>query len=176
MHVPVALTSFPQYPECYNNHVYLCPVMAKVPKRPRKLRKLMHSTPGSQPWRRTHDKTAPADEKHVGDRNRQGRAERETYAERVMLPAMEGPKAYVKKRRGIKRRRRAAEQVAAAARTGLAPRMIKVYREAGLGMGLGTNGLWSLSQRNKAKALARVEPEPDINQINLFIPSRKSNP
>jgi hypothetical protein len=43
---------------------------------------------------------------------------------------------------------------------------IKAYKAAGLD----TRGLWSFSQRNKAKALALIEPVPDINQIELFNP------
>jgi hypothetical protein len=42
--------------------------------------------------------------------------------------------------------------------------LIKAYRA----IGLGRRGLWSFSQRNKARALARIEPELDINQMNLF--------
>jgi len=39
--------------------------------------------------------------------------------------------------------------------------LLKVYKAAGSGM----KGPWSFSQLNRPKALARIEPEPNINQI-----------
>jgi hypothetical protein len=68
----------------------------------------------------------------------------------------------LKKRNRRARRRRA--QQAASANAGLESSYIKAYKAAGLG----TRGLWTHSQRNRAKALAQIEPAPDINQIKLF--------
>lgn len=88
----------------------------------------------------------------------------------TQIIVMGEPEPRKKKRRRSARQRKAAKQVAAAARTGLAPRLIQVYREAGLGRGLGRRGLWLLSQRNMARALAKIEPEPDINKLHFFAP------
>lgn len=59
----------------------------------------------------------------------------------------------------LARRRRAWRAAEASARP--EPALIKVYKAAGSGM----KGPWSFSQLNRPKALARIEPEPDINQI-----------
>jgi len=45
---------------------------------------------------------------------------------------------------------------------------VQAYKAAGLN----TKGLWSFSQRNRAKALAQVETAPDINQMDLFVPKK----
>jgi hypothetical protein len=77
------------------------------------------------------------------------------------------PQTEVKRRvrRARRRTRRSTQQVAKAS-AAPQPACIKAYRDAGLG----TSGLWSFSQRNRARALALIEPEPDINQIELFDP------
>ena len=62
--------------------------------------------------------------------------------------------------------RRKMARRAAKAKGGPAPARIKAYKAAGLD----TRGLWSYSQRNKAKALALIEPVPDVNQFELFDP------
>jgi hypothetical protein len=77
------------------------------------------------------------------------------------------PSPYVK-RQNRKARRRTRQ--AAIASAGPEPACIKAYKAAGLGR----RGLWSFSQRNKAKALAQIEPAPDINQINLFDPRERA--
>jgi hypothetical protein len=82
--------------------------------------------------------------------------------------AMELEARVMTQKRKARRKKRA--QQAAEARTGLSPRLLEAYRAAGLRTGLGRKGLWSLSQRNKAKALAKIEPEPDIHQLHLFVP------
>jgi hypothetical protein len=61
-------------------------------------------------------------------------------------------------------------QQAAIASARSEPAHIKAYKATGLGR----RGLWSFSQRNRAKALAQIEPAPDINQINLFDPRERA--
>ncbi len=69
-----------------------------------------------------------------------------------------------------RRRARRRTQQAAIASAEPEPARIKAYKAAGLGR----RGLWSFSQRNRAKALAQMELAPDINQINLFDPREKA--
>jgi hypothetical protein len=72
------------------------------------------------------------------------------------------------KKRVRKEHRRTVQYKKQAAKASIVSQLarIRAYKAAGLD----TKGLWSFSQRNRAKALALIEPEPDVNQIQLFEP------
>jgi hypothetical protein len=72
------------------------------------------------------------------------------------------------KKQARKARQRTVRYKQQAAKTSTVPQpaRIRAYKAAGLD----TKGLWSFSQRNRAKALALIETEPDVNQIKLFKP------
>jgi hypothetical protein len=74
-------------------------------------------------------------------------------------------------RRRARRRRHQSTQQAAKPSDGPELARIKAYKVAGLD----SRGLWSFSQRNRAKALALIEPVPDVSQIELFDPRERNS-